>query len=79
MKLNETQIYKGIGSIKYVNDKYEGKVYFYTHFSSGDTFWDETIEGAKEMLDHSEKRNEEIKAAVRMLQGYGYKVYKEVA
>lgn len=78
MKLNETQVYKGIGSIKYVNDKYEGKGYSYTHFSSGETFWDETIEGAKEMLVYYEKKNEEIKAAVRMLQGYGYKVYKEI-
>ena len=79
MKLNEIQIYKGIGTIQYVNDEYEGKVYFYTHFYTGETSWEDTIKGAKEMLDWQDKQAQDIKAAIQVLSRKGYKVYKEIA
>ena len=79
MKLNEIQVYKGIGSIQYVNDEYEGKVYLYTHFYSGQTHMEDTIKGAKEMLDWEEKKSQDIKAAINVLTREGYKIFKEVA
>jgi hypothetical protein len=30
------------------------------------------------MLDYEERKAQEIKAAIRVLQGKGYKVYKEI-
>jgi len=51
MKLNELQIHKNIGTIQM--GKYEDgdRYYLYTHFASGNTSEDDTIKGAKEMLD----------------------------
>ena len=79
MKLNETQIYKGIGTIQM--GKYEDgdRYYLYTHFASGNTSDDDTIKGAKEMLDWEEKNYREVQEAIRILAGRGYKVFKEVA
>lgn len=78
MKLNEIQIYKGIGSIQAVNGE-EGRYYLYTHFASGNTFDENTVKGAKEMLDWEEKNYQEVQAAIRVLTGRGYRVFKEVA
>ena len=78
MKLNETVIYKGIGTIQMAKTEDGDKCYFYTHFFSGKTYDEDTIKGAKEMLDYEERKAQEIKAAIRVLQGKGYKVYKEL-
>ena len=79
MKLNEMQIYKNIGTIQM--GKYEDgdRYYLYTHFASGNTSDDDTIKGAKEMLDWEEKNYQEVKEAIRVLAGRGYKVFREVA
>ena len=79
MKLNETVIYKGIGTIQMSLNDEGDKCYLYTHFSSGQTYEEDTIKGAKEMLDWEEKQAQEIQQAIRVLAGRGYKVYKEIA
>ena len=79
MKLNEIQIYKGIGSIQYVNDEYEGRVYVYRHFYTGESSWEETIKGAKEMLDWEEKEAENVRQSIEVLPRKGYRICKEMA
>lgn len=79
MKLNEIQMYKNIGSIQMGKDEDGERYYFYTHFASGNTSDDSTIKGAKEMLDWEEKNYQEVQAAIRVLAGRGYRVFKEIA
>jgi hypothetical protein len=79
MKLNEIQMYKNIGSIQMCKDEDGFRFYAYTHFASGNTSDEDTIKGAKEMLDWEEKNYEEVQSAIRVLSGRGYKVFKEVA
>jgi hypothetical protein len=78
MKLNETQIYKNIGSIQMCKDVDGVRFYAYTHFASGNASDDDTVKGAKEMLDWEEKNYQEVQSAIRVLAGRGYKVFKEV-
>jgi hypothetical protein len=79
MKLNETQIYKGIGTITMGKNEDGEKCYLYTHFFSGKTYDEDTIKGAKEMLDYEERQAQEIKGAINILSRHHYKVFKEVA
>ena len=79
MKLNETQIYKGIGTIQMAKNEDGERCYLYTHFFTGKTYDEDTIKGAKEMLDWEEKQAVEVKAAIAVLTRKGYKVFKEVA
>lgn len=78
MKANEIQIYKGIGTIQMAKNEDGEKCYLYTHFFDGKTYEEDTIKGAREMLDWNEKRSQEIKAAIQVLDRAGYKIYKEV-
>jgi hypothetical protein len=55
------------------------RFYAYTHFASGNQSDDDTIKGAKEMLDWEEKNYQEVQSAIRVLAGRGYKVFKEIA
>ena len=79
MKLNEIQMHKNIGSIQFVKNEDGDRYYFYTHFASGNTYEEDTIKGAKEMLDWEEKNYQEVQAAIRVLAGRGYRVFKEIA
>ncbi len=79
MKLNDTQIYKGIGTIQMAKTEDGDKCYLYTHFFSGKTYEEDTIKGAKEMLDYEEKQAQEIRQAINILSRHNYKVFKEVA
>lgn len=79
MKLNETQIYKGIGTIQMAKNEDGERCYLYTHFFSGKTYDEDTIKGAKEMLDYEERQAQEIKSAINILSRHNYKVFKEVA
>lgn len=79
MKQGETQVYKGIGTIQMALNDDGDKCYLYTHFFSGKTFDEDTIKGAKEMLDYEERKAQEIKDAIRVLSRHNYKVFKEVA
>jgi hypothetical protein len=55
------------------------KCYLYTHFFSGKTYDEDTIKGAREMLDYEERQAQEIKQAISILSRHNYKVFKEVA
>ena len=79
MKQGETQIYKGIGTIQMAQNDEGEKCYLYTHFFNGKTFEEDTIKGAKEMLDWEEQQAQKIREAIQVLASRGYKVYKEVA
>ena len=79
MKQGEVQIYKGIGTIQMaLNDEGE-KCYVYTHFFEGKSYEEDTIKGAREMLDWEEKNAQEIQAAIRVLARHNYRVFKQVA
>ena len=78
MKLNEIQLYKGIGTIQMtLNDDGE-KCYLYTHNFFGQSYEENTIKGAKEMLDFDEENARKIREAINVLKVRGYKVYKEL-
>ena len=78
MKQGEIQVYKGIGTIQMALTDEGLECYLYTHLASGTTFEEDTIKGAREMLDWEEKNYQEVQAAIRVLQGRGYRVFKEV-
>ena len=79
MKLNEIQQYKNIGTIQMSKDEDGKTIYLYTHSFFNDTYDDNTIKAAKEMLDYYEGKAQKIKEAIRVLRGSGYKVFKELA
>jgi hypothetical protein len=79
MKLNETQIYKGLGTIQMAKNEDGERCYLYTHFFNGKTYDEDTIKGAKEMLDYEERQAQEIRSAINILRRHNYKVFKEVA
>lgn len=79
MKLNETQMYKNIGTIQMSKNEDGERCYLYTHFFSGKTYDEDTIKGAKEMLDYEDRQAQEIKQAISVLQRHNYTVFKQVA
>jgi hypothetical protein len=79
MKVNEIQEYKGIGTIQCVLDDEGRKCYNYTHYFFGQTTTEDTIKGAKEMLDYDQEQAAKIRAAINVLTIRGYRVFKEVA
>jgi len=79
MKQGETQIYKGIGTITMSKNEDGVKCYLYTHFFDGKTYEEDTLKGAKEMLDWAEKQAVDIKQAIYILSRHNYKVFKEIA
>jgi hypothetical protein len=79
MKLNETQMYKGIGTIQMARNEDGERCYLYTHFFNGRTYDEDTIKGAKEMLDYEEKQAQEIKQAISILKRHNYSVFKQLA
>lgn len=79
MKVNEIQDYKGIGTIQLTLDEDGKKVYLYTHNFFGQTYDEDTIKGAKEMLDYEDQQAKKVRDAIYTLKLKGYKVYKEIA
>ena len=79
MKLNEIQIYKGIGTIQKSENDLGDTVYLYRHFFTGKTYEEDTIKGAKEMLDREEKQAQEVRQAIEVLSRKGYRIFKEIA
>jgi hypothetical protein len=55
------------------------RCYLYTHFFSGKTYDEDTIKGAKEMLDYEERQAQEIKQAISTLKRHNYSVFKQLA
>ena len=79
MKLNEIQDYKNIGTIQLVLDDDGKKQYLYSHYFFNETYDEETIKGAKEMLDYEEQQARKVREAIYTLRAKGYKVFKEIA
>jgi hypothetical protein len=79
MKLNEIQNYKNFGTIQMSKDEDGKTFYLFTHSFFNQPSDENTIKGAKEMLDYYEAKAQKIKEAIRTLQGTGYKVFKEMA
>ena len=79
MKLNDVQMYKNIGTIQMSKNEDGEKCYLYTHLFFNRTREEDTIKGAKEMLDYYEADAQKIREALRVLKGSGYKVFKEMA
>jgi hypothetical protein len=69
MKLNEIQLYKNIGTIQRSKDEDGKTIYLYSHNFLGQESDDNTIKGAKEMLDYYEAKAVKIKEAIRVLRG----------
>jgi len=79
MQLNEIVDYKGIGTIQMCKDEEGQKYYLYTHNFFKEPMDEDTIKGAKEMLDWEEGKAREIRNAISILSSRGYKIYKEIA
>lgn len=79
MKQGEIVSYKGIGTIQMSLNEDGDKCYIYTHFFNGKSYEEDTIKGAREMLDWEEKQTQEIKQAISILSRHNYKIYKEIA
>ena len=79
MKKNEIVDYKGIGTIQMLKDEDGRKFYAYKHNFFNQVSDEDTIKGAKEMLDWEDTKASEIRKAIYTLQTRGYKVYKEIA
>lgn len=79
MKLNEIQDYKNIGTIQLVLDDEGKKRYLYSHNFFNETYDEDTIKGAKEMLDYEEQQARKVREAIYTLRLKGYRVFKEIA
>ena len=71
--------FKGIGTIQTVYDEEGQKAYRYQHYFFGEFFDEDTLKGAREMLEYDERKAQEIRTAISTLSARGYKVYKEIA
>ncbi len=78
MKLGEIVEYKGIGTIQMIQDEEGAKAYRYSHYFFKEFSDEDTIKGAKEMLNWEDDQAREIRRAITTLQNRGYKVYKEI-
>lgn len=79
MKQNEIVDYKGIGTIQMRLDEDGRKFYTYKHNFFNNPSDEDTIKGAKEMLEWEHGKAQEIRSAIDTLTARGYKVYKEIA
>ena len=79
MKQGEIQSYKHFGTIEMSKDEDGKTIYIYTHSFFNQPSDENTIKGAKEMLDWYEEKARKIKDAIYTLRGSGYKVFKELA
>ena len=77
--LAQVTLFKGFGTIQESRNEDGKRCYLYTHFFSGQTREEDTLKGAREMLEWEEKQAQEIKQAITILSRHNYKVYKEVA
>ena len=79
MKQGEIVDYKGIGTIQMALDEDGRKCYNYTHNFFGQTSTEDTIKGAREMLEYDQEQAQKIRQAISVLTCRGYKIYKEIA
>ncbi len=78
MKTGEMIMYKTFGTYQLVNDDGD-RYYDCRHIYSGETCTADSIKEAKKCLEDLNETYGEIQAAIRKLNIYGYRVYKEVA
>lgn len=78
MKANEITLYKTFGTYQLVTDE-DDRYYVCRHTYSGQECIADTVKEAKSCLEDLDKTHQELQAAIRKLQVYGYKVYKEIA
>ena len=79
MKQNAIQIHKNFGTYQLFVDVDGSRYYECRHLLSGQETEADTIKEAKESLDQLERDFQKVQAAVSLLKGLGYKVFKEVA
>ncbi len=77
MKTGEMIMYKTFGTYQLVTDDGD-RYYDCRHIYSGETCTADSIKEAKKCLEDLNETYGEIQAAIRKLNIYGYKVYKEV-
>ena len=71
-------IHKTFGTYQLLDDDGD-RYYECRHILSGQTCTASTIKEAKKVLDDLDRTHYEIRAAIRKLETYGYRVFKEVA
>ena len=71
-------IHKTFGTYQLVEDDGD-RYYECRHMFSGQTCTASTIKDAKRVLDDLDKTHYEIQTAIRKLEVYGYKIFKEIA
>jgi len=79
MKKNEIVDHRGIGTIQMRVDEDGRKFYTYKGNFFNQPGDEDTIKGAKEMLEWEYGKAVEIQRAIDILTARGYKVYKEIA
>ncbi len=77
MKTSPVQLYKDFGTFQLINDDGD-RYYECRHIYSGQECMAENLKEVKKCLDDLDETYKEIQAAIRKLNIYGYKVYKEI-
>ncbi len=77
MKTSPTQLYRDFGTFQLINDDGD-RYYECRHIYSGQSCTADNLKEVKKCLDDLDETHKEIQAAIRKLNIYGYKVYKEV-
>jgi hypothetical protein len=78
MKTAPVQLYKDFGTFQLINDDGD-RYYECRHIYSGQSCIADNLKEVKSCLEDLNDTHQEIQAAIRKLNIYGYKVYKEVA
>ncbi len=78
MKQGAIAIYKTFGTYQLIQDE-DDRYYECRHIYSGQTCTADNLKEVKSCLDDLDDTYQEIQAAIRKLQIYGYRVYKEMA
>ena len=78
MSQSPIQIYKSIGTYQLINDDGD-RYYECRHLRSGQECTADNLKEVKQVLEDLEKTHQEIQQAIRKLQIYGYRVFKEAA
>jgi hypothetical protein len=78
MKTSPVQIYKHFGTFQLVEDDGD-RYYECRHIYSGETCTADNLKEVKKVMEDLDKTYDEIQSAIRKLNIYGYKVYREVA
>ncbi len=78
MKTGEMSMYKTFGTYQLVTDDGD-RYYDCRHIYSGQSCTADNLKEVRKCLDDLDETYREIQAAIRKLNIYGYKVYKEIA